>query len=276
MNINFSNIIKNIISVVFISVIAYSISSIIYFILPKTGIEKINKDKLNIEYKRFNIKQFFYSEKIEIKPVKQKQELLTNVKLQAIYAVNEEKGWIIIADSSSETHLLSVKDKFKGYTLSRIYSNYVIFIKKDKEYKVVLKASKKLEYSIIKKKKDNNILDAKDDETIVVLDDVVSVKRAYLNSYINNFDKIWKEISIKEVKDTNGDINGFKVKRIDKKSAFVKLGLKRGDIIKAINNIELKSYNDAFNVYKKINKIENLQIKILRNNREMELEYEIK
>jgi general secretion pathway protein C len=53
------------------------------------------------------------------------------------------------------------------------------------------------------------------------------------------------------------------------------LGLRKGDIIKAVNNIELKSYNDAFSIYKKINKINNLNILILRNDREMELDYEI-
>ena len=114
------------------------------------------------------------------------------------------------------------------------------------------------------------------DSHIIVSEDKISVSREYLNLYISNSDKIWREILIKETKDSKGKINGFKVKGLSKKSVFKKLGLKKGDIIKIVNNIELKSYDDAFGIYKKIDKIQDLNIEILRGNTEMELYYEIK
>ncbi len=281
MNINFSNIIKNLIAIVVIVSIAYLINCLLYFLLPKNGIEIDKKDKINLEYRKFNIEKSFKEQKtIEmqksiIKVQKQEYKFLSNVSLKAVYYMAEQKGWIILEDKSAKTYILSVGEKFKEYILTRIYLNYVVFVKNNIEYKIELNDSQKVSFSTIKKdvqsKKTN---DPRDDEKIIVLDDKVSVQRAYLNSYINNFDKIWKEIHISEVK-INGKINGFKVNRIGARGVFEKLGLRKNDIIKSVNNIELKSYSDAFKLYKKINKITDLNMKILRNGKEMELDYEI-
>ncbi len=277
MNINFSNMIKQFIPFVIVVCIAYILSSILYFMLPKKSIEVYKKQNITLKYRKFNIKRSLQDKIIKEKPVikveKQEYKLLSNITLKAVYSMNAEKAWIIISDKTKKTYMLSIGESFKEYKLIRVYYNYVIFKKSNQEYKLELNDDKsKVSYSVTKTK---SLTNPKDDETIIVLDDKVSVKRAYLNSYINNFDKIWKDIAIKEIKDKNGNINGFKVTSIKLKSVFEKLGLKKGDIIIAVNNIELKSYNDAFNIYKKINKINDLNIRILRNDREMELDYEI-
>ncbi|MCK5111612.1 MAG: PDZ domain-containing protein [Arcobacteraceae bacterium] len=284
MNINFSSMIKQFIPFFVIISIAYVLNSIIFFMLPKESIEVDKKQNIHLEYRKFNIKTTFKEVKVIIKKQtiklqKQEYQLLSNIQLKAVYSMGEETGWIILEDKSKNTHMLSVGESFKGYELIRVYLNYVIFYKANQEYKLSLKDDNKVSYSVNKVTTQSNtkgVLNPIDDASIVVLDDKISVKRAYLNSYINNFDTIWKDISIQEIKDKSGKINGFKVNKVRKNSAFSKLGLKKDDIIKAINNIKLKSYNDAFTVYKKINKLKNLNIKILRNGNEMELDYEIK
>ena len=273
----YSNIFKKLIPYFIVMSVGYILSSLIYFILPHQGVNsKPTAPSTHLEYKRFNIQQLFQKNKvvsasIEVKKIE--YQLLSNITLKAIYTITEEQGWIIIAGKSNKTFLLSIDDKFKGYKLVRLYKNYVIFDKAGVEYKLELLKSKKVNYSVTK------VVQQKPSATntkIVVVDDKISIHRTYINSYINNFDKIWNDIAINETKDKNGAINGFKVNFIRPNTAFYKLGLKKGDIIKTINNIELKSYNDAFTIYKKINKLTNLNIKILRNNKEMELNYEIK
>ena len=276
MNINFSNMIQLNIKLFIMIGIVYFLSSILYFTLPKESIELEKNHKITLEYRSFNIQELFTNKtaKEKVKKIqKQDYQLLNNLLLKAVYLMNETKGWIIVANNSDKTHLLSVDDSFKGYKLIRIYINYVVFSKLGREYKLVLKNDNKVNYSITNI---NKGLIPQDDENIIVFDDKVSVQRSYLNSYINNFDKIWKDIAIKEVKDKDGKIDGFKVTSIRDKSAFKKLGLKKDDIIKAVNNIELKSYNDAFKVYKRINKIKDLNVRVIRSNNEMELNYEIK
>ena len=276
MNINLTSLIKSFTPFVVAVVTIYILSVILYFALPKDGVERVKKQSINLEYKKFNIKNAFEGKVIKQKPIKvQKQEyqLLSNITLKAVYATANNKGWTVIEDNKKQTHMLSHGENFKGYILIRLYANYVVFEKGGTEYKLSLKKDgSNIKYDIVKTDvKTSEVL-----EKVVVKDDKVTVTRDYLNSYVENFEKIWREIAIREVKDKDGNIDGFKVNGFSKKSIFKKLGLKKGDIIKAVNNIELKSYEDAFNIYNNINKIKNINIKVLRANKEVELDYEIK
>jgi type II secretory pathway component PulC len=53
------------------------------------------------------------------------------------------------------------------------------------------------------------------------------------------------------------------------------LGLREGDVIIKANNIELKSYKDAIDIYNGLDQLDAVQIVVLRENQEVELVYEI-
>ena len=74
---------------------------------------------------------------------------------------------------------------------------------------------------------------------------------------------------------TDGKISGFKVTKVNSKSVFAVLGLKKNDIIKKVNNKSLTNYNEAFKIYNNIDKINYFNILIIRDNKEMELSYDI-
>jgi len=276
MNIVYDNLFKKLIPIVISILFAYILMSVLYFILPKNAPENKIMKSNNLEYKRFDINSAFKEKKIrEVQKTtvqkKQSYALLKNIELIAIYAISDKSGYIIIKENNKKnTVILSSGDKFKQYTLNEIYPSYVVFTNASKEYKLSINEKKDLKYQVTSVQ--NNIKTVKD---IEVDDDHVSIKRTLINDYIKNIDKIWKDVAIGEVRTKNG-IDGFKVNRIRKNSDFAKIGIKKGDIIKSINNVELKSYNDAFKIYKKINTIKNLNIKLLRNNIEMEIFYEIK
>jgi len=100
------------------------------------------------------------------------------------------------------------------------------------------------------------------------------VSRELLTSYVKDMDKIWKDISLSQHRN-NGKLDGFKINYVKKNSDFEKLGLKRGDVLKAINAQELNSMNAAMEFYKEINDIENLTLTVERNGKSEDLEYEI-
>jgi general secretion pathway protein C len=232
--------------------------------MPKVE-EKTNH---NIPYSKYKISQNFKQE-VQVdkpKPIKKDYALLSNIILKAIYSSSKNSGWIIISEkSSSKTHMLGIGDKFKSYELKQIFDRYVIFSKNNQEYKVTLSKEMEIKTTKVeekKKSKNNNTSN-------------FEVTREIINSYVKDFDKIWKHIAIKEYK-RDGKIIGFKVYGLSKNSIFKELGLKKGDIITSVNNVELKTYQDAFDIYKNIEYIDDVQISILRKNKPMELEYEIK
>ncbi len=271
LNINYNSFFENSIAYILTILLGYSISVGIFIYLPKTAPSSNNIDKKILEYKRFNIKDSFTSRQIhkvvkKHKQIKREYQFLSNIILVAVYSLGAEDGYVIVKEKNkNDTNMLSRYDIFKGYKLSKIFPTYVIFTKNKKEYKLSINMSKQnIKYSVVE-----------DEPQVKRVDDMVSIKRDTVNSYIKNFDKIWKDISINEIKTKNG-IDGFKIKGIRKNSIFEKLGLKKNDIIKSVNNIKLKSYNDAFKIYKQIDKIKTLNIVILRNNNEKEITYEIR
>ena len=103
---------------------------------------------------------------------------------------------------------------------------------------------------------------------------VKNVSRNDISYYSKNPTKIWKEISIKPLK--NGKkLKGFKVTRVVQGSKMAELGLQKNDVIIRANNVELNSLKSVTDLYSNIKNIKAIEIVVLRNNQEKELVYEI-
>ena len=271
MNIDFNKLIQKLIPYSFLLLLAYLISTILFVYLPKDGVDFIDNSTQNLEYKKYD---GFYSnakpiiKKKEIKKVV-KQETLSLYTLKAIYSTTSNSGWVTIENKkNSKSYILSQFEELDGYILTKLYKNYVVLEKQAKEYRLeISQTNKKVAYNVTNN--NDNIT-----ENIVVNGNSVVIKRDFLNSYVKDIDKVWNNISINEIR-TNGNLDGFKVMRVAKKSVFGKLGLKKNDIIKSINNNILTSYADAFKVYNNIGNTKYLNLEILRNNEILELNYEI-
>ena len=200
---------------------------------------------------------------------------MRGIKLLALY--NSKEVLVVTVEKNRKTKVLSKGENIDGFKLSSAGSDYAIFKKGGKEFKLVLDKGKPITTSSItpikpkktktKEKAKSEIVENEDGEKIV--------SRGLLSSYTKDIDKVWKDIGIGEHR-VNGVLDGFKVNFVKKGSDFEKLGLRRGDILTSVNGQELNSYNAAFSFYKEMNSIENLTLSIKRNNQDMELEYEIK
>lgn len=270
MNLNFNKILKTIFPYIYIALAAYIISTIIFLFLPKNGVDFEDVSLNQLEYKNYS--GFYSSNGVVINNrLKNRANIsldsLSKYILKAIYSTSSNSGWIIIeSKSSKDTTILQQLEEFNGYTLTKLYKKYVIFEKNSKEYKLELPKEENLTYKI----ENNNSIK----ENIVVKEGSVAVQRDYLNTYVNDLGKVWKDIAIQEIRE-NGKIDGFKINGVNKNSVFEKLGLKKNDIIKSINGNILKSYADAFKIYNGINKLNYLRLEVLRNNEVVELNYEI-
>ncbi len=259
-------IIKEIIKIFFLIFIPFIIVKALYlglnfYFLEKRGVNYKAKNNSNF-YEKFKFSKSFDLKVAKNTPKTKKIELkteiykLVNLKLKAVYI--SEGNTFIAVEEKNKTEFIDLNSEFNGYKLIEVEINRAIFEKNNKNYELIIDDSKLPEVK----------------ESDIIKDDFYTVKKDIIKKFSNNFDEIWKNISIKEIKE-NGEIKGFKVRYIKPKSIFNQIGLKAGDIIIAINNIELKSYADAFGIYKKISKIKNLKVTLIRDNLEKEIEYEI-
>lgn len=142
MNINFNKLLQNLMPFLYVIFIAYILSVLVFFFLPKNGVEFVLDKSSNLEYKKYS----FYSnnQKTEDKTLKENKTIQTldKYQLKAIYYVNSNKGWITVQEKvGNKSHILSYGESIDGYVLNELFFDYVIFIKNEKEYKLEITKS---------------------------------------------------------------------------------------------------------------------------------------
>jgi len=263
-----SYLLRVVMKLLIILAVTKSIALALWWFLPDESVEIKEDFNYNPPYHRVDFKNMLRSvsssKENSGKTTKVDNSVnITNMILKGLYG-NSKKGFIIVALKSAptKTFIISIGDKFSGYVLKSIINDGAIFTKAEKEFVLKIKLAKA----------NNNVA------TYVTpagdASSPKSVTRQDIKFYEKNPEQIWKDIAISEIKDGR-KINGFKVTSVRKGSKMDKLGLKRGDVIIRANNVELTSYKAAFDLYKNINKIDTVQIVLLRNNEEKELVYEI-
>jgi general secretion pathway protein C len=247
------------------------------FFLPNHGEEYAQQTKAKALYYRVklsNQKVVAFTPPVHATPKPKVVESMKGIKLLALY--NASDALVVTVEKANKTTVLSKGDKIDGFTLTSGALNYAIFTKNGKEFKLDISQIKSLGKSSaitpvkkpLAKKLDNKA-------GIIEEDGRKLINRNLLTSYTKDVDKIWKDIGIGENK-IDGQLKGFKINFVKKGSDFEKLGLKRGDILTAINAEELNSYGAAMTFFKDIEDIENLTLTVQRNGKSEDLEYEIK
>jgi len=256
--------------------VAKAISLVMLWYFQSEGVHYHANSSKMPEYKRYSANNLIKATK---KPtVKEATEPTTQeAKELAAYGPNisnmllkglikrQDGGVIIIALKSKpkESEVLGIGDTFKGYTLTRILKNGAVFDKNGESYSLYFSEEQQEERYVSRPSA------VQEDD-----DSIKQVAKTDIIHYAKNVKQIWKDIGIVEVK-KNGKITGFKVTRIKPNTPFARLGLRKGDIIIKANNKEMTSYKDAIAIYKGIDKLEALELVVLRNNQETEINYEI-
>ena len=260
---------KNLSKILILLLLAKIISVALLWYLPSEGVELSSKKSYQVKYQRVDFKNMLVSAKVVGKSTVKKtiSYNINSLVLKGLYG-SRFHGFAIVAKKKepNKTTILAVGDSFAGYKLKEIQLNQVIFSKDGREYVLALDRKKDTFSNAIQKVKDDTQNSNDNGEYIVTRKDI--------KYYTSNPSRIWKNIAIDSFK-KNGKIIGFKINRINPKSQFARIGLKKGDIIIEANNVRLRSLSDAFNVYKNIKNISTMDLVVLRNNQEKEIIYEI-
>lgn len=253
MNINFNinNSLKLLTPFIYIGLFSFIFGFVLFIYLPKDGIDVFERNTYQLELKKYD----FYKNIKNDNLIEMTEKTLTldKYKLTAIYSTKTQ-GAISLTNKNNQSFILLIGEEIDGFILKSIYPNYVLFEKESKIFKIKMNEETKIENN----KTENNFL----------------LKRELLDNLIKNPQDLAKGIVINE-NEQNNKIDGFKIVDLEKESIFSEWGFFKGDIIKKINGNYLYSYQDIMNMYIKINELKSLKVEILRENKIMELSYEI-
>ncbi|WP_373029964.1 PDZ domain-containing protein [Sulfurovum sp.] len=254
------------------------VKSIWFFVevlwLPKIGVEHMEKKGGKALYYRVKLSPNEVAAPTTIQEPVQTAGSIKDIKLLAIY--NASDITVVTVEHKRKTKVLAKGEEINGFVLEGAGSNYATFSKNAKMYKINLIISTKGDDTIKSTKSSSSSVSTvnKVEGDVVDAGDHKIIDKSLVDHYAKNMDDIYKNIGISEVKKGN-DLQGFRISFVRKGTPFAKLGVKRGDVIKAINGQKIDSYDAAFDVYKNISNIDNLTLVIERGKEEMELEYEV-
>jgi general secretion pathway protein C len=210
-------------------------------------------------------------------PKKAPVSSMRGIKLLALYN-NSSNTVVVTVEKNRKTSVLGKGDTIDGFKLVSAGTDYALFKKSGKEFKLRLENTKTLGKKIeknfrpaVSRVKEKH---SSSNEKIIEKDGIKLVKRNLLTTYTSHPEKIWKDIGITENK-RNGRLHGFKINYVKRGSDFEKLGLRRGDLLMAINAEKLDNLGAVMSLYKDINNIENLTLTVERNGKSEDIEYEI-
>ncbi len=253
--------IKRIIAVGIIAVVVKLLSLVLLFVLPHHGIDRVEVEEQSLynSYKPSKAMDLLLEKKV----IKKEEPVykLSSIVLKGIY--DDPDTPFVAVQEGNDIVMIGLNEVYKGYKLVDVLADRAIFEKSAKRYEVYFK-DENLDEGAITEAEPEIIADGA----------AVFVKRKEIKYYSKNFDAIWKNIKIKEVIEKKR-LKGFEVTWVKKDSLFSKLGLLKGDIIIGVNGRILKSISQVFKIYNNMDKLDSLKLKILRDNQEKELEYEV-
>lgn len=246
--------------VLIILIIAKAVSLLMLWLLPGEGVDFRQQQSMMPLYHRYSLSPMIVSPKTPETSKAVSGPSISNMVIKGLYR-KKTGGFVIVAlkSAQTDTKVIGIGEKFQDYTLVEILEDGAILERNRQRYSLYLEKPKSLPATAV---------------ATTDMGTTHQVSRSDIAHYAKNFDQVWKDISIVEVK-KEGKIAGFKVTRIKPGTPFAQLGLQKGDIIINANNKALTSYAEALNIYKNIDKLQAVELIVLRNNQEKELIYEI-
>ena len=245
-----------------------------FYFLPATGVEPAPSDTsraLPTGY-RLASNEILRQPKPRKKTVvhKASADPIKSMTLLGIYRDGEKN--IAVIGKNNKNHVLLEGEHILGYRVEQIGNSQVTLSKNGKEYILEIRRGHKSHpgrnVSSTKGRSQNRA-------THPPAPPIRTLPREEVNEYTKDLDKIWKNIEIsphrKEKK-----IDGFEVRFVKRKSLFSKMGLRRGDIITAVNGESIAEMESPTELIDSIETLEGLTLEVQRGKEKVELEYEIR
>jgi len=257
--------------------------------LPKSGEDIEKKSALKSLYYHYSLASKKELPKVIKKPIthavkinrpkpKPKPEKISKFILTGIYDSSSKK--IIALNYLGKSYVLGLGESIEGYKFTKLYPTYAIFTKDKKEYRLDLykeqpKDTKKASSvsatvsSAVKPKAELK------KQVIERAGDTTYIPKNLFNKYRSDIGAIRKNIGVVPYM-SGGKLSGFRIRYVKKGSDFDKLGVKRGDIITAINGEQLNNFRVPLEFFNNLDSITAATLTIKRGNEIKELEYEVR
>ncbi|MAA78048.1 MAG: hypothetical protein CL916_02225 [Deltaproteobacteria bacterium] len=105
--------------------------------------------------------------------------------------------------------------------------------------------------------------------------DKYTVDQEIFDELLQNPEKLYTQIRATEHK-KDGEVDGYRVSGIRRKSIFYKLGIKNGDVIHNVNGMPLTNLNEAMKAFESLQSSRDFNFNVTRRRKKRTMEYEVR
>ncbi len=118
--------------------------------------------------------------------------------------------------------------------------------------------------------------DDEDEDIQKTGDNKYVVEQELVDKILENPEKLYSQVRVVPHKGADGEIDGYRLSGIRRKSFFARLGVKNGDIVHAVNGKPLTSMSAAMEAYNSMQSSKDFNFDLTRRNQKQTFEYEIR
>lgn len=199
---------------------------------------------------------------------------ISGIKLVGIFSSDKEK----IAFFKNENNLLFVKEgqNIAGYILKKIGKFSVILEKKGREIKLSIEPEKSnFSTTNVAKLRRPPAISQPGNLPIRYNGDTIQIDKRFVEKKTADIGAILRDVMIVPVV-IDDETKGYKFRYIKPGSLLYKLGLRSGDMVVSINDMPVKTAEDAFKLYNMLRNESYIKVVIERNHQRKVLNYEIR
>ena len=194
--------------------------------------------------------------------------LATIVAIPAEYSVA-----LILINKSNQSHPYAVGDTLIEDAVVHEIKQKEVILKRGNTFET-LTTAKEEKGSKPKSKTDKT--STKDDEGITKDGNKYVVDQEVFDELLKNPEKLYSQIRAVPHKDSNGEIDGYRLSGIRRKSVFYKLGVKNGDIVHSVNGRPLNSMSSALDAFNSLQSSREFSFDLTRRRKQQKMEYEVR
>jgi general secretion pathway protein C len=107
-------------------------------------------------------------------------------------------------------------------------------------------------------------------------EDQYTVPQSVVDNALEDLDKMASQVRVRPHRDSDGNVDGYRLSAIRRGTLLDKLGIKNGDIVHEVNGYSLNSSSGAMTAFQSLQSESAFQFDISRRNKRRAIKYDIR
>lgn len=211
-------------------------------------------------------------------PDSNKSDLPVTLLATIVAQTAELSSALIMEDSNNNALGYGVGDKVLDATIVSILTDRVYVTREDgrQEFITAVDAKDRPKTASSSSSNRSGTSDDTDDQIEKTGDSTYVIDRALVDASMNDLDSLSRMARARPHKDSDGNVDGYRLSGVRRNQLLYKLGVRSGDVVHGVNGTPLNSMQAAMGAMQTLQNDSNFSFEITRRGQKMTMQYQVR